>query len=56
MDISKTQEDNLSHAVFEKCKLVEDYFKKYCPQIKNSHFETLVDIIFMAAIRNKLDW
>lgn len=55
MDISKTQEDNLSHAVFEKCKLVEDYFKKYYPQIKNSHFETLVDIIFMAAIRNKLD-
>ena len=36
-------------------KLLEEYITKYYPNVKSSHFITLVDIIYMTAVRNDID-
>lgn len=36
-------------------KLLEEYITKYYPNLKSCHFITLVDIIYMTALRNDID-
>jgi hypothetical protein len=36
----------------EDLKPLEDYFRKYWPRVEGSHLNTLVDSVYMAAIRN----
>ena len=35
--------------------ILEDYIKKYYPTLTGSHFINLIDIIYMAAIRNNIN-
>ena len=39
----------------EDLTLLENYFRKYYPHLKGSHFTTLTDIVYMAAFRNHIN-
>lgn len=46
---------NIKNCVQSHLELLEDYIKTYFPNIKGSDFVTLIDIIYMATVRYKID-
>ena len=41
--------------ITQDLKLLENYINKYYPTIKGHHFDTLIDVIFMATVRNNIN-
>ena len=52
----KTQSLHITKMDFQINDLnqLEEYIGKYYPNVKDSHFTTLIDIIYMSALRNKI--